>query len=319
LRYRYDFMPKGIISRLTVRQHRFVSKPEMAWVTGVLFERDDTAVLMELLASGNEIELRARGPERKALLSVIASDLDALNDSFQGLRDKVDKRIPCNCRQCSAASVPEFFAQKNLLRRKEDKRLKVECPRSYEDVDVLELLDGIRVEKLPGWAKDEQSPARYRTIRIFLASSAELREDRDAFDLYFRRLNDQLLEQGIYLNVVRWENFFDAMSETRLQDEYNKALCDCDIFMSLFFTKTGKFTEEEFDAAHRHFRATGRPHIYTFFKNADIKTGSARKDDLNSLWAFQEKLRGLGHFYTNYDNIEHLKRQFRDQLDKLLG
>lgn len=33
--------------------------------------------------------------------------------------------------------------------------------------------------------------------------------------------------------------------------------------------------------------------------------------------AFQEKLDALGHFYTKYDNPEHLKRQFRDQLDKL--
>lgn len=64
LRYRYDFLPKGIVSRLTVRLHRFVRSPEMAWVTGVLFERDATAVLVEVLASGNEIELRARGPER---------------------------------------------------------------------------------------------------------------------------------------------------------------------------------------------------------------------------------------------------------------
>lgn len=66
-----------MISRLTVRLHRFVRNPEMAWATGVLFERDATAVLVELLASGSEIELRARGPERKALLSVIAADLDA--------------------------------------------------------------------------------------------------------------------------------------------------------------------------------------------------------------------------------------------------
>ena len=35
LRYRYDFLPKGMISRLTVRLHRFVLNPEMAWVTGV--------------------------------------------------------------------------------------------------------------------------------------------------------------------------------------------------------------------------------------------------------------------------------------------
>ena len=63
--------------------------------------------------------MRARGPERQALLSVIAADLDALNESFQGLRDKVDKRIPCNCEQCRASSDPYFFEQKALLRRKE--------------------------------------------------------------------------------------------------------------------------------------------------------------------------------------------------------
>jgi hypothetical protein len=33
--------------------------------------------------------------------------------------------------------------------------------------------------------------------------------------------------------------------------------------------------------------------------------------------SFQKKLRTLGHFWTQYDNIEHLKRQFKDQLDRL--
>src|SRR5262249_28588646 len=161
--------------------------------------------------------------------------------------DKVDKHVPCNCKRCRTAPVPEFFAQRHLLRRKEDNRLKVECPRSYEDVDVLELLDGIRVDKLPGWANEEQRATPRSLMRIFLASSAELREDRDAFDLYFRQQNDQLRKKGGYLEIVRWESFLDAMSDTRLQDEYNKAIRDCDIFVCLFFTKTGKFTEEEFD------------------------------------------------------------------------
>jgi len=319
LRYRYDFLPKGVISRLTVRLHRFVSNPNMAWVTGVLFQRESTAALVEVLANGSEIELRARGPEHKALLSVIAADLDALNESFPGLRGKVDKLIPCNCKLCRTASAPHFFSQKALLQRKEDKRFRVECPKSYEEVDVLELLDGIRVDTLPGWANKEPPAAPPRTIRIFLASSAELCEDRDAFDLYFRQQNDQLRKKGLYLEIVRWENFLDAMSETRLQDEYNKAISACDIFVCLFFTKTGKFTEEEFDVAHRQFQDTRRPLIYTFFKDDRIKTGSMPKEDLMSLWAFQDKLDKLGHFRTNYTNIEHLKLQFRDQLDKMLG
>ena len=217
-----------------------------------------------------------------------------------------------------------FSNSKRLLQRKKDNKLKVECPASYANVDVLELLDGIKVDRLPDWAKEEtgQKPPRIRevrrTIKIFLASSSELREDRDEFDLYFRRQNDSLRKQGVYLEIIRWEYFLDAMSETRLQDEYNKEVRGCDVFVSLFFTKAGKFTEEEFDTAYRQFKEAGKPLIYTFFKNADIKTGSANKQDLKSLWAFQEALSELGHFHTGYDDIEHLKRQFRDQLDKLL-
>ena len=120
------------------------------------------------------------------------------------------------------------------------------------------------------------------------------------------------------MKVERWENFFSAMSKTRSQDEYNKVICQCDVFVSLFSTKTGKYTEEEFDVACRQFKSGGKPLIYTFFKDTEMKTGSAPRKDLETLWAFQDKLRELEHFYGQYDNIEDLKLQFRDQLDKIL-
>jgi internalin A len=325
LRYRYEFLPKGIVSRLMVRMHRFVQRPELSWVSGALFERDGTELLVEVPAKGGEIVLRTRGSERKELLIVISADLDALNDSFHGLKDLVAKWVPCLCSRCRKLSEPEFFEQKRLLQRKKDGKLKVECPSSYEDVDVLELLDGIRVNQLPGWAKDEspESPhqvpvTKERTFKIFLASSSELKDDRNAFDLYFRQQNDRLRKQGIYLEIVRWENFLDAMSETRLQDEYNKEIKACDIFVSLFFTKTGKYTEEEFDVAHLQFLSANKPLIYTFFKNAPVDSGNIG-DEINSLLDFKKKLAVLGHFSTSYDNIEHLKRQFKDQLEKLSG
>jgi len=68
------------------------------------------------------------------------------------------------------------------------------------------------------------------------------------------------------LKIIRWEKFLDAMSETRLQDEYNQEVRKCDIFVSLFFTKTGKFTKEEFETAFEQFNKTGKPQIYTYFK-----------------------------------------------------
>ncbi|MEN9865810.1 MAG: hypothetical protein RL748_1400, partial [Pseudomonadota bacterium] len=133
------------------------------------------------------------------------------------------------------------------------------------------------------------------TVKIFLASSEELRAERDNFELFLRQQNDHYQEQGTYLKIVRWENFLDAMSATRLQDEYNQAVRECDIFVSLFATKTGKYTEEEFDTAHKQFLASGRPYIYTFFKDAALSTGSADRQALQSLWAFQDRLKALGH------------------------
>ena len=38
-----------------------------------------------------------------------------------------------------------------------------------------------------------------------------------------------------------------------------------------------------------------------------------------SLWAFQEKLDALGHFYTVYKNTDGLKLHFNQQLDKLVA
>lgn len=131
LRYKYEFLPKGIISRLTVRLHRFVRDPEKAWTTGVLFEHDGTAALVEILPQGSEIELRARGLERKALLSVIAAGLDAVNGSFKGLRCKVGKRIPCNSKICRVSSMPQIFEQKALLRRKSHRVLTAQCENQF--------------------------------------------------------------------------------------------------------------------------------------------------------------------------------------------
>lgn len=159
----------------------------------------------------------------------------------------------------------------------------------------------------------------HKTIKIFLASSSELKEDRDTFDLYLRRENDRLLSDGVYLQTIRWEDFLDCMSNTRLQDEYNKEVIDCDIFVSLFKTKTGKYTEEEFLAAHRAFQCFGRPLIYTYFMQADVSNDKSQKEALNSLWSFQEQLSNLGHYYTNYSSVDNLLLHFRGQLDKLLN
>lgn len=155
------------------------------------------------------------------------------------------------------------------------------------------------------------------TIKIFIASSSELVDDREDFRKFISQQNDRLHKQDIYLQVVQWENFLDAISNTRLQDEYNKAISDCDIVVCLFFTKVGKYTAEEFDTAYQVFKDTGKPKIWTYFKNANIQTGSIT-DEINTLLAFKKKIKDLGHFHTEYTGIDNLLNQYRNQLDEFL-
>ena len=156
-----------------------------------------------------------------------------------------------------------------------------------------------------------------KTIRIFIASSSELKDDREEFRMFISQENDRLHKKDIYLEIVQWENFLDAISDTRLQDEYNNAISGCDIVLCLFFTKVGKYSSEEFDTAYQVFKDKGKPKIWTYFKNAPVNTGSIT-DEINTLLAFKKKIGNLGHFYTEYTNIDNLINKYRTQLDKFL-
>jgi hypothetical protein len=155
------------------------------------------------------------------------------------------------------------------------------------------------------------------TKKIFLASSAELKEDRGEFEIFISRKNKDWVAKGVFLELVVWEDFLDAMSQTRLQDEYDKAIRESDLFVMLFWTKVGQYTDEEFETAFGQFKSTNKPFIFTYFKDAEVSLASANREDLKSLWAFQDKLKALGHFYTAYKSGDELKFKFNQQLEKL--
>lgn len=154
--------------------------------------------------------------------------------------------------------------------------------------------------------------------KIFLASSEELRDDRIAFELMVGQLNQEWVLRDTFFQLVVWENFIDAMSKEGLQNEYNKAIRGCDIFVLLFFTKVGPYTEEEFEAAFGAFQTTNKPLIYTYFKDSVVLTGDI-DDTIVSLLKFKAKLKALNHYHTRYRGAEELKWLFSRQLDKLYG
>ncbi len=157
-----------------------------------------------------------------------------------------------------------------------------------------------------------------RTRKIFLASAAELADDRREFELFIGRKIKAWREQGVLLELVHREDFPDPVAQARLQDEYKRAIRDCDVFVLLFSTSVGRDSEEEFDTAFAQFRATGKPLILSYFRNTPtLATGAAARAALQSLWAFQDKLAALGHFPTEYQNIDQVQVHCNQQLDPL--
>lgn len=148
-----------------------------------------------------------------------------------------------------------------------------------------------------------------QTITIFLASSEELEQERRQFESFIYQRCKAL---GILIDVIAWENSIsNSMAKTRLQDKYNETIPNCDMFVGLFFTLVGKYTEEEFDTAWDSFQKSDKPLIFTYFKQTEDK-----QDSLVNFW---NKLGGLGHFPTVYKNTEDLHLQFRDELERYLA
>ena len=95
-----------------------------------------------------------------------------------------------------------------------------------------------------------------------------------------------------------------------LTEKYCKAITKCDVFVSLFWTKVGQYTEEEFEKAFATFKAKNKPLIYTYFNDSSVDISSIKEDDIKSLFNFKKKLEELGHFYKVYKEINELKYLF---------
>ncbi len=148
-----------------------------------------------------------------------------------------------------------------------------------------------------------------KKLTVFLASSEELAQERKDFaDFMYQR--SQAL--GILINTIMWEtSISNSMSKTCLQDKYNEIIPTCDMFVGLFFTKVGKYTEGEFDTAWKSFNDSEKPLIFTYFKETDNKQASLQE--------FWDKLWNLGHFPTMYKNTEELQLKFWKELEDYLG
>ncbi|MBR5272235.1 MAG: tetratricopeptide repeat protein, partial [Clostridia bacterium] len=124
-----------------------------------------------------------------------------------------------------------------------------------------------------------------------------------AIENFIRNVSDKFEEAyNIKLQPLLCENFDDAYTTIRKQEEYNEKIRESEFCFFIFFTKVGEYTREEFDVAREQFEKTGSPKIYTYFKI--IEDGSGE----DSLYAFMEELeKTFGHYYGTFSHIDTIK------------
>lgn len=149
-----------------------------------------------------------------------------------------------------------------------------------------------------------------KTIKIFLASSEELADDRNAFGNLVRRLDRIYEKRGIRIELFEWEDYDAAYNDRRKQDEYNDNIKSSDMFLALFHTKAGKFTIEEFNVATEEFKKHASPKVYTYCK--DLKEGEIESPELTE---FKQRLfKEMGHYWSRYNNRDSMQLHFVMQL-----
>ncbi|MEG4342869.1 leucine-rich repeat domain-containing protein [Microcoleus sp. A003_D6] len=149
LRYEYDFMPKGIITRFIVEMHLLIYRPQsflpkgrgdIVWRDGVILT--DGYGKAEVIEDYHkrEIRIRVSGKQKKSILERIRHELWKIHNTYDD-RLKYKELIPCNCRECKGSLNSHLYDFDALRRRLEKGKYEVECEISYEKVNVRGLIE----------------------------------------------------------------------------------------------------------------------------------------------------------------------------------
>ena len=141
LRYKYEFMPKGIITRFIVETYPWIEQQKLVWRSGVIINKNETRAEVIEYYKQQEIKVRVSGNRKKELLAVVIHALEKIHRSFEGLQYQT--LVPCNCKKCAESENPYAYPLENLRKRLNARKYKIECQNSYEMVDVRRLIKNV--------------------------------------------------------------------------------------------------------------------------------------------------------------------------------
>jgi internalin A len=192
VQYKYKFMPKGMLTRLTCRLHKRI-KDDQVWSDAVQFsDKNGTGkVFVREIYNEHIIEINAFGKGKEDLLNQVIDTLDDIHDTAQLANLRVEKLVPCPCAECTRPNNKDpFFFKYNFLIKKltRNGNTKVDCEKSTDEVYISEILkqSGVRVfkkEEIENLIAGDRIEEALNLLR-----GAQFKEESDAIKL-LQRLN----------------------------------------------------------------------------------------------------------------------------------
>lgn len=324
----YEFLPKALLTQFIVSRHADIDRGrKLVWRNGVVLRWPDgtlAEVTKTKLQGKDAFHVRSQGPDRRGMTTVILKTFRELHGEYKGI--KPEEKVPCPCEGCSTGKHKQYYFKFEYLKRRlEHGRSIVECEESLEEVDLLKLLENNfvfeRIQKGQPLqlmeAIKEPNKGNY-TIKIFLASSAELAPEREKIEIAINRKNKELHGRGIFLHLSLWEDGQCIGKSFRSQDNYNEEVAACDVFALLFYSRLGKYTKEEFEIAKGRFDGGEHPRILTFKKAGNLPANISVRD-ITSLRKLEKSLSKVAHFPYTFGNTDALLRSVEACIDGLVA
>ncbi len=257
LQYRYDFMPRGLLTRLIVRLNRNIhieSNQQWVWKTGVRIDgshMDCPNTYAEITEAwdNKQLTFRIQGPFSKELMSKLTHEIDELNKDYfkqvnianQTQTSSWYKTIPCNCITCEDNKEKHLYDYNELLKRKEFGKNTIECKEPpFDTVNIHQLLEGVFSKKI----NPKINTMKKESKKIFISYS---KEDLALVNMFLEHLTGLQLDG----KVAHWyctELTAGSDWHQEIQDHFDQSDIVC-FMISPHFMKTRYIHEHEIKKA----------------------------------------------------------------------
>jgi len=211
--YHYGVLPSSIISRFIVRMNPFLYKT--VWRSGIVLKNGGNKALVKADSEDRKIYIWVNGDQntRRDFLSAIRTEFSAIHRTIAKI--EATEKVPLPSHPQVAPVDYEF-----LLRLERDNRTSfpVQAGNDIIDVDVKELLDGVR-------------PSKQQAVKVFISYA---HTDKT----FVGNLASNLEKQGMKV----WWDFDSLKGGQDWQKEIERGIKQCDYFL-VVLTPEAKLSE----------------------------------------------------------------------------